>query len=106
MIYTKRVVGPARVQRRSEGSSSRIIEAHEHSVRGTVTGIDGTKVTVRTGGEKTVTVVLNADTKVTEGSRIIAPASVKVGDRVFASGPEDRSMIITAETVRVGAPPT
>jgi hypothetical protein len=47
-------------------------------------------------------VMLDAKTKVTKGTTKLAATALKVGDRVVASGPEDKSMIM-AETVKVAA---
>jgi hypothetical protein len=78
--------------------------AHEHdkTVMGTVSSITGNNLMVKTADGKSVMVMMDAKTKVTKGTTKLQAADLKVGDRVVASGPEDKSMI-TAETVKVGA---
>lgn len=80
-------------------------EGHDHTVMGTVSSIDGTNLMVKTADGKTVMVMMDARTKVTQGKAKLDAKTLKVGDRVVASGPEDKSMIM-AETVKVGAAPT
>ncbi len=84
-----------------------VARAHEHdkTVMGTVSGIDGNNLTVKTADGKSVMVMMDAKTKITKGTTTLAAAALKVGDRVVASGPEDKAMIM-AETVKVGAAPT
>ena len=81
--------------------------AHENdkTVMGTVSTIDGNNLTVKTAEGKSVMVMMDAKTKVTKGTTKLAATAVKVGDRVVASGPEDKAMIM-AETVKVGAATT
>ena len=81
--------------------------AHENdkTVMGTVSTIDGNNLTVKTADGKNVMVMMDAKTKITQGKTKIAVTALKVGDRVVASGPEDKAMIM-AETVKLGAAPT
>src|ERR1700704_1201614 len=83
---------------------ARAHEGHDHTVMGTVSSIDGTNLMVKTADGKTVMVMMDAKTKVTQGKTKLDLKTVKVGDRVVASGPEDKSMIM-AETVKIGAAP-
>lgn len=76
-------------------------EGHDKTVMGTVSSIDGTNLMVKTADGKTVMVMMNAETKVTQGKTKLDAKALKVGDRVVASGPEDKNMI-TAETVKLG----
>ena len=80
-----------------------VSRAHENdkTVMGTVSTIDGNNLTVKTAEGKSVMVMMDAKTKVTKGTTKLAATALKVGDRVVAAGPEDKSMIM-AETVKVG----
>jgi hypothetical protein len=49
-------------------------------------------------------VMMDAKTKVTQGTKKVDFKTLKVGDRVVASGPEAQGMI-SAETVKLGAAP-
>ena len=77
-------------------------EGHAHKVMGTITAIDGNHVTVKTTAGKSAMVMLDAKTKLTQGKNKVDASSLKVGDRIVAEGPEDKSMIM-ATTVKVGA---
>jgi len=81
---------------------SRAHEGHDHTVMGTISSIDGTNLMVKTADGKTTMVMLDAKTKITQGKTALDVKSLKVGDRVVASGPEDKGMI-SAETVKLGA---
>ena len=77
-------------------------EGHDHTVMGTVSSTDGKNLMVKTADGKTIMVMMDAKTKVTEGKTKLDLSAIKVGDRVVASGPEEKEMIM-AETVKVGA---
>ena len=79
-------------------------EGHTHKVMGTVSSIDGKNVVVKTTDGKTVTVVLGAKTKITQGKKTIDATALKVGNRLVAEGTEDKEMFL-ATTVRLGAVP-
>lgn len=79
-------------------------EGHDHTVMGTVSSIDGMNLMVKTADGKTVMVMMDAKTKVTQGKTKLDAKAVKVGDRVVASGPEEKEMIM-AESVKLGAAP-
>ncbi len=81
---------------------SRAHEGHDHTVMGTVSSIDGKNLMVKTADGKTIMVMMDDKTKVTQGKTKLELSSLKVGDRVVAAGPEDKNMIM-AETVKVGA---
>jgi hypothetical protein len=53
---------------------------------------------------KEIIVMMDAKTKITEGTKKIDAKTLKIGDRVVASGPEAQGMI-SAETVKLGAVP-
>ena len=73
---------------------ARAHEGHAHKVMGTV-------VMVKTTDGKTVMVMLDAKTKITQGKTKLDASALKVGDRVVAEGPEEKNMI-TATTLKVG----
>lgn len=76
-------------------------EGHVHKVMGTISSIDGKNLMVKGTDGKTVMVMLDAKTKITQGKNKVAAATLKVGDRVVAEGKEEKEMIM-AETVKVG----
>ena len=77
---------------------------HAHKVMGTVSSVDGKSLMVTTTDGKTVMVMLDAKTKITQGKNKVEASSLKVGDRVVAEGPEEKKMIM-ATTVKVGEVP-
>src|SRR5262245_23424074 len=76
-------------------------EGHAHKVMGTVSRIEGKNLMVKTTDGKTIMVMLDAKTKITQGKNKVEPAALKVGDRVVAEGPEEKEMIM-ATTLKVG----
>ena len=83
---------------------ARAHEGHDHTVMGTIASIDGTNLMVKTADGKQTMVMMDAKTKITQGKAKVDAKALKVGDRVVASGPEEKEMIM-AETVKVGAAP-
>ena len=79
-------------------------EGHAHKVMGTVSSISGKHVTVKTAEGKSVMVMLDDKTKVTQGKDAVDASKLKVGDRVVAEGPEEKEMIM-ATTVKLGVAP-
>lgn len=78
--------------------------AHVHKVVGTVSAVEGNQVTVKTTDGKTVTVLLNAKTKVTQGKLKAGADALKAGTRLVAEGTEAKG-IVTATLVQVGTAP-
>jgi translation initiation factor IF-1 len=78
-------------------------EGHAHKVMGTVSSVAGNHLMVKTADGKTVMVMLDGKTKITQGKAKLEAAALKVGDRVVAEGAEEKDMIM-ATTVRLGAP--
>jgi hypothetical protein len=78
--------------------------AHENdkTVMGTVSSTDGKNLMVKMADGKTIMVMMDAKTKVTQGKTKLELSAIKVGDRVVAAGPEEKEMIM-AETVKLGA---
>jgi len=83
---------------------ARAHEGHDHTVMGTIASIDGTNLMVKTADGKQTMVMMDAKTKITQGKTKVDVKILKVGDRVVASGPEEKGMI-SAETVKLGAAP-
>ena len=83
-----------------------VVRAHENdkTVMGTLSSISGNNLTVKVADGKSVMVMMDAKTTITRGTTKLVATALKVGDRVVASGPEDKNMIM-AETVKVGAAP-
>jgi len=79
-------------------------EGHAHKVMGTVSSIDGDHVMLKTTDGKTVMVMLDAKTKITQGKVKVAASALKVGDRIVAEGTEDKAMVM-ATSVQLGAAP-
>ena len=78
--------------------------AHVHKVVGTVSTVDGNHVMVKTTDGKTVMVMLNAKTKITQGKAKADAAALKAGSRLVAEGTEDKG-IVTATVVQIGTAP-
>jgi hypothetical protein len=85
-------------------TAARAHEGHDHKVMGTISSIQGTNVMVKGTDGKTVMVMLNDKTKITQGKAKVEQAALKVGDRVVAEGPESQGMI-TATTLKLGEAP-
>ena len=79
-------------------------EGHAHKIMGTVSSIDGNHLMVKTTDGKAVTVMLDAKTTITQGKAKVDASALKVGDRVVATGAEDKGMIHAA-TLQVGTAP-
>ena len=84
--------------------SARAHGGHAHKVMGTIESISGNHVTVKTTDGKTVMVMLDAKSKITQGKTRVQASSLKVGDRVVAEGPEQKDMIV-ATTMKLGEAP-
>jgi hypothetical protein len=82
-------------------AAARAHEGHAHKVMGTVSSISGKNLMVKGTDGKTVMVMLDAKTKITQGTRAVDFSVVKVGDRVVAEGPEQKEMIMAA-TLKIG----
>ena len=83
---------------------ARAHEGHPHKVMGTVSSVDGSNLMVKTTDGKTVMVMLDAKTKVTQGKTKLDAKALKVGDRIVAEGAEEKEMIM-ATSVQVGTAP-
>jgi len=83
---------------------ARAHDGHAHTVMGTVSSIDGQNLMVKTADGKTVMVMMDAKTKVTQGKAKLELSAIKIGDRVVAAGTEDKAMVMAA-TIKVGTAP-
>ena len=83
---------------------SRAHEGHAHKVMGTISSVDGKNLMVKTTDGKTVMVMLDAKTKITQGKNKVDASALKVGERIVAEGPEEKQMN-TATTVQLGTAP-
>ena len=83
-----------------------VSRAHENdkTVMGNITKVDGMNLMVKGADGKEIMVMMDAKTKITQGKTKVDAKSLKIGDRVVASGPEEKGMI-SAETVKLGAAP-
>ena len=83
-----------------------VSRAHDNdkTVMGPITKVDGMNLMVKGADGKEIMVMMDAKTKITSGAKKIDAKTLKVGDRVAASGPEAQGMI-SAETVKLGAAP-
>ena len=79
-------------------------EGHAHKIMGTVSSIDGPHMMVKTTDGKTVMVMVDAKTRITQGKAKIAANAVKVGDRIVAEGAEEKEMLM-ATSLQVGTAP-
>jgi len=79
-------------------------KGHDQKVMGTVSSIAGTNLMVKTTDGKTMTVLLDAKTKITRGKATVAVSELKVGDRIVATGPGEKETV-TAKTLQVGTAP-
>ena len=88
-------------------SAPAIVRAHDgevHKVMGTIASIQDKNLMVKEANGKTMMVMLDAKTKITRGKATVPAGELKVGDRIVASGPEEKEMI-TAQTVQIGVAP-
>jgi len=83
-----------------------VSRAHDNdkTVMGNITKVDGMNLMVKGADGKEIMVMMDAKTKITQGTKKVDAKTLKVGDRVVAAGPEAQGMI-SAETVKLGAAP-
>ena len=77
---------------------------HIHKTLGTVTSIDYPHVDVVTTDKKTVTIMLDASSKITRGKAKVADTEIKVGDRVSVETEEKGGMMMV-KTLKLGVAP-
>lgn len=76
-------------------------EGHTHKVLGTVASVQGNHVEVKTTDGKSVTVMLDAKTKITRGTEKLDASAIKVGGRVSIDAMEEKKMMM-AQSVKLG----
>jgi len=91
--------GPCR--RLGDSGRARIHSGHAHKVMGAIESISGNHVTAKTTDGKTVMVMLDTRSKITQGKTKVQASALKVGDRVVAEGTEQEDRILAA-TVKLG----
>ena len=74
---------------------------HTHKVLGTVTDVDYPHIDVTTTDKKTVTIMLDASTKITRGNAKVPDTDIKLGDRVSAETEEKGGMMMV-KTLKLG----
>jgi hypothetical protein len=75
---------------------------HLHKALGTVSSIQSPHVELKTTDGKTLTVMLDKDTKITRGKETVPASAVKVGDRISVDYMEEKGMMM-AHAIRLGA---
>jgi hypothetical protein len=76
-------------------------EGHTHKVLGTVASVQGNHVEVKTTDGKSVTVMLDAKTKITRGKETLDASAIKVGGRVSIDAMQEKNMMM-AQAVKLG----
>jgi hypothetical protein len=76
-------------------------EGHTHKVLGTVASVQGNHVEVKTTDGKSVTVMLDAKTKITRGAEKLDASAIKVGGRVSIDAMQEKDMMM-AQAVKLG----
>ena len=79
-------------------------EGHTHKVLGTVASVQGNHVEVKTTDGKSVTVMLDAKTKITRGTEKLDASAIKVGGRVSIDAMQEKDMMM-AQAVKLGTVP-
>jgi len=74
---------------------------HLHKVLGTVTDVDYPHFDVQTADKKTVTLMLDASSKITRGKAKVDDTDIKVGDRISAETEEKGGMAMV-RTLKLG----
>jgi hypothetical protein len=69
-------------------------EGHMHKALGTVAGVDGPHVVIKTTDGKSLTVMLDKATTVTRGKEKLDAAAVKTGERVSVDYMEENKMLM------------
>src|SRR5262245_55959601 len=71
-----------------------VSRAHDNdkTVMGNITKVDGMNLMVKGADGKEIMVMMDAKTKITEGTKKVDAKTLKVGDRVVDAGPESEGM--------------
>ena len=74
---------------------------HLHKALGTVSSVQAPHVELKTTDGKTMTVMLDKDTKITRGKDTVDASALKVGERVSVDYMEEKGMMM-AHAIKVG----
>jgi len=77
-------------------------EGHLHKALGTVSSVQSPHMELKTTDGKTLTVMLDKDTKITRGKETVQASALKVGDRVSVDYMEEKGMMM-AHAIKLGA---
>jgi hypothetical protein len=83
---------------------ARAHEGHLHKALGTVSAIDGQHVTIKTTDGKSVMVMLDNKTTVTQGTKKLDAAALKIGQRVSVDYMDEKDMKM-AHAIKLAAAP-
>jgi hypothetical protein len=81
--------------------AARAHEGHLHNVLGTITGVQGEEVAIKTAAGKPLTVVLSTKTTVTRGKERLDATALKIGERVSVAYLE-QNKVMTAQAIKLG----
>ena len=97
-------IGVAGPGSQKSGVTATAIFIHAPAVHGTVTGVNGNIITVKTKDGTTWTITVNSDTKYFQGKQPAALSAVQVNSEIRAVGPKTGDNALTAIVVRIAAP--
>ena len=82
-------------------ATGRAHEGHLHKALGTIAGVQGEHVEIKTNDGKAITVMLDKKTKVTRGKEKLDATALKVGERVSVEYMESNKMLM-AQAIKLG----
>ncbi len=97
-------VGVAGPGSQKSGVAATAIFIHEPATEGTVTGVNGNTITLKTKDGTTWTITVNGDTKYFQGKQPAALSAVQVNSKIRAVGLKTGDDALTAIVVRIAAP--
>lgn len=97
-------IGVAGPGSQKSGVTATAIFIHAPRVRGTVTGVNGDTITVKTKDGTTWTVTVNSDTKYFQGKQSASLSAVQVNSEIGAVGLKTGDNALTAIVVHIAAP--
>ena len=80
-------------------------EGHLHKALGTIAGVQGEHVEIKTNDGKAITVMLDKKTRVTRGKEKLDATALKVGERVSVEYMESKKMLM-AQTIKLATAQT
>ena len=84
--------------------TARAHEGHAHKVMGTVAGVKGNQVEIKSTDGKVVTIVLDAKTAITRGKAKLDATALQTGERVSVDYTEQKK-VNTAKTIKLAEAP-